>query len=108
MDFIAAIVTVEAFGDYQLAQYATKNYLPGLFLGYASYAITLLLFIKSIRTMGLAWSNSAWDGWSNLATSLVAIFILKEKPNPHELMGMVLISVGLFLLGTEGTRNAAA
>ena len=108
MEFILPIVGIEAFGDYHLAKYATNSSLSSLGLGYASYAALLALFIASIRKMGLAWSNSAWDGWSNIATGLVAIFILKEKPSTHELMGIVLISTGLVLLGLNGTKNHSA
>ena len=106
MDFILGIVTIEALGDYQLALYAKDPKWYYLGLGYGAYAILLALFISSIKRMGLAWSNSAWDGWSNLATGLVAILILKEKPNPKELIGMILISAGLFLLGTKGTAGS--
>jgi len=104
MEFILPTVAIEALGDYHLAQYAINKSIHGLVVGYASYAAVLALFIQSIRKMGLAWSNSAWDGWSNIATGLVAIFVLKEKPTPHELLGMALISAGLLLLGLKGTR----
>ena len=108
MDFIAGIVTIEAAGDYMLALYAKDPKWWSLGLGYSAYAILLALFISSIKKMGLAWSNSAWDGWSNLATGLVAIFVLKEKPTLKELAGMILISAGLFLLGTKGTSNGSS
>lgn len=108
MEFILPIVGIEAFGDYHLAKYATNSSLTSLGLGYASYAALLVFFIGSIRKMGLAWSNSAWDGWSNITTGLVAIFVLKEKPSTNELMGMALISAGLLLLGSNGTKNHSA
>jgi multidrug transporter EmrE-like cation transporter len=102
--FIAAIVIIEAFGDYHLALYATKGLLGSLVMGYMAYGATLVLFINSIRTMGLAWSNSAWDGWSNIATNLVAVLALGEKPSTTEYLGMGLISLGLILLGNKGTK----
>ena len=102
--FIGAIITIEAFGDYHLALYATKGLLASLVIGYLAYGTILIFFINSIRTMGLAWSNSAWDGWSNIATNLVAIFALGEKATPTEYLGMALISLGLILLGGRGTK----
>jgi multidrug transporter EmrE-like cation transporter len=104
MEFIVPTVLIEAVGDYHLAQYAISKSIHGLIVGYAAYAGVLALFIQSIRKMGLAWSNSAWDGWSNIATGLVAIFVLKETPSSNELLGMALISAGLLLLGLKGTR----
>lgn len=102
--YIAGIVGIEAVGDYHLAKFATNNSGNSLFIGYGAYAITLVLFIHSIRTMGLAWSNSAWDGWSNIATNLVAVYGLKEAPSHTEYAGMALISLGLLLLGAKGTK----
>ncbi len=74
-------------------------------IGYGAYAAVLLLFVQSIKKMGLAWSNTAWDGWSNIATGAVAIFILKEKPKPREWLGILFVSAGLFLLGLDGTKR---
>ena len=101
---IWAIVTIEAFGDYHLALYATKGIIASLLIGYLSYGAALVFFIHSIRTMGLAWSNSSWDGWSNITTNLVAVLALGEKPSNTEYIGMALISLGLLLLGNKGTK----
>jgi multidrug transporter EmrE-like cation transporter len=102
--FIGGIVTIEALGDYHLALYATKGILTSLVIGCLSYGITLVLFVNSIRRMGLGWSNATWDGWSNIATNLVAIFALGEKPSTTDYIGMGLISTGLLLLGNKGTK----
>jgi multidrug transporter EmrE-like cation transporter len=101
---IGAIVGIEAFGDYHLAQFAIAGALSSLFIGYLAYGIILFIFIYSIREMGLAWSNSAWDGLSNITTNIVAILFLGEKATFIEYIGMALISSGLILLGTKGTK----
>ena len=101
---IGAIVTIEALGDYHLALYATKGIIGSLVIGYLAYGTALVFFVNSIRNMGLAWSNSAWDGLSNIATNLVAVFALGEKPTTTEYFGMGLISLGLVLLGNRGTK----
>ena len=98
MEFIIPIVSIEAFGDYQLAKYVEDNSTLRLVVGYGAYAGIVSLFIKSIEKKGLAWSNSAWDGWSNLATGAVAIFVLGERPSQRQYLGIFLISAGLFLL----------
>jgi multidrug transporter EmrE-like cation transporter len=103
--FIAGIVLIEALGDYYLAEFAINGLASGVVIGYLSYAIVLVLFVSSIRTMGLAWSNSAWDGWSNIATNLVAVYGLGETPSTTQYIGMVFISIGLLLLGNKGTAK---
>jgi len=105
MEFIFGIITLGAFGDYELARYAKNNSLwMSLGAGYASYAVILAMYIQSIKLKGLAWSNTAWDGWSNIATNTVAFAFLGEKVTSKELIGMGLIAAGLFLLGNRGTK----
>ena len=101
---IGAIVCIEAIGDYHLAQFAMAGVLSSLIIGYLAYGITLIFFIYSSREMGLAWSNSAWDGVSNITTNAVAILFLGEKATFIEYIGMALISSGLILLGNKGTK----
>jgi multidrug transporter EmrE-like cation transporter len=102
---ILGIIVSEAFGNWRLALFAEKNNPIDILLGYSSYAITLWFFILSIRAKGLGWSNSQWDGWSNLATGAVAYFVLQEPMTPTHLLGMGLIVIGLFLVGTNGTKK---
>ena len=104
MEFIIPIVSIEALGDWSFTKFV-QGYRENLFykiLGYLSYIGVLELFQKTIERKGLSWANSAWDGWSNIATSFVALFIFGEKPKLKELFGIALISLGLFFLGTDG------
>jgi multidrug transporter EmrE-like cation transporter len=107
MEFIVPIVTIEALGDYSFTKFIQEGRKNNFFklLGYVCYIGVLELFQKSIQLKGLAWTNSAWDGWSNLATGLVALLVFHEKPSPKELFGILLISVGLFFLGTDGIAS---
>ncbi len=107
MEFILPIVTIEAFGDWAFAKYVKeKRQQPILkLLGYTSYIALLELFQRAIQLNGLAWTNAAWDGWSNIATGAVAIFIMKETPSIREWIGLVLVTIGLFFLGFKGTNG---
>ncbi len=107
MDYILPIVTIEALGDYSFTKFIQEGRKNNFFklLGYVCYIGVLELFQKSIQMKGLAWTNSAWDGWSNIATGLVALLVFREKPSPKELFGIALISVGIFFLGTEGIAS---
>ena len=103
MDFIAAIVTIEALGDWGFTKFIQEGRKHPIYkiLGYVSYVAILEFFQTAIENKGLSWANSAWDGWSNLATGLVAILVFGERPSAKQLFGMLLISLGIFLLGTD-------
>jgi multidrug transporter EmrE-like cation transporter len=107
MEYILPIVSIEALGDWGFTKFVQEDYKHPWYrvLGYVCYIGVLELFQKSIAKKGLAWTNSAWDGWSNIATGAVALFIFKEKPSLKEFLGIILISVGLLFLGTDGIAS---
>ncbi len=107
MEFIIPIVSIEALGDWSFTHFIKEGQKHVFYkiLGYLCYIGVLELFQKSILVKGLAWTNSAWDGWSNIATGLVAILVFKERPSLKEFIGIALVSVGLFLLGTDGIAS---
>jgi multidrug transporter EmrE-like cation transporter len=107
MEYIIPIVSIEALGDWSFTKFIQEGHknIFYKFLGYICYVGVLELFQKSILTKGLAWTNSAWDGWSNIATGLVALLIFKEKPTLKQFIGIALVSLGIFLLGTDGIAS---
>jgi multidrug transporter EmrE-like cation transporter len=105
MEYIIPIVGIEAYGDYMLAQYATKGDIQNFVVGSTSYFVLLILFVKAIKDKGLAWSNTAWDGWSTLATSAVAVFALGERPSFTQMVGIAFTVLGLVLLGLDSTAK---
>lgn len=107
MQTILAVVGIEAIGDWSLTKYIQQGriYLPYKVLGYLCYIGVLELFQNVIQVKGLSWANSAWDGWSNIATGLVALLIFHEKPTIKQFIGMFLISVGIFFLGTDAIAS---
>jgi len=105
MEYIVPIVAIEAYGDYNLANYATKGSdIKDFIIGCLSYLAVIVLFVNSIRDKGLAWSNTAWDGWSTLATGAVAVTFLNERPTLQDYIGIGLTSLGLIILGFKGTK----
>lgn len=107
MEYILPIVSIEALGNWSFTKFVQEGNIQPWYrlLGYVCYIGVLELFQKSIQIKGLAWTNSAWDGWSNIATGAVALFIFKEKPSLKQFIGMILISVGIFFLGTDGIAS---
>ena len=104
---IARIVISEALGDLSFAKFVNggrQNILLKLF-GYAAYISVLELFQDSIESKGLLWSNGQWDAWSNLATGIVAILFLGEWASPIQLLGYAMITLGIYLIGSHGSRQ---
>jgi multidrug transporter EmrE-like cation transporter len=104
---IARIVLSEALGDLSFAKFVEDGRRNELLkgVGYAAYISVLESFQDSIEKKGLLWSNGMWDGWSNLATGAVAIGVMGERASPKELLGYVLISAGIFLVGSNGSKK---
>lgn len=63
--------------------------------GYNALGYTLTQLLKS---NGLIVTNSLWDGLSNIMTTTLGLFF-GEVPTAREWVGVVLISVGIFILG---------
>lgn len=103
---IAQIVLSETFGDLSFAQYVQDGRQNKALkvIGYGAYASVLEAFQDSIEAKGLLWSNSQWDSWSNLATGAIAIIVMGEKPTQYEMLGYLLISCGIFLIGNNGSK----
>jgi uncharacterized membrane protein len=103
MQYVASIIGIEAIGDYSFTKYVQgerKNILYKI-LGYVAYITMTELFQFSIEKQGLIWTNTAWDGWSNIVTGLIALLVFKEKPTLKEFIGILLVSGGLVFLGTR-------
>lgn len=81
---------VETVGDYGAA---TQN--PALTVaGYNALAYTLY---QSLKTNSLILTNSYWDATSNIATTLVGLY-LGERPSLRQWIGVLTISAGIIIL----------
>lgn len=81
---------VETVGDYGAA---TQN--PVLTAaGYNALAFTLY---QSLKTNSLILTNSYWDATSNIATTLVGLFI-GERPSVRQWVGILTITTGIIIL----------
>jgi multidrug transporter EmrE-like cation transporter len=107
MEYITPIVAIEAIGNWSFTKFVqsgNQSIFYKLF-GYVCYIGVVEFFQIAIFKKGLVWANTAWDGWSNIATGLVGLIIFQEKPTLQQLFGMILVSIGLFFLGSERTAD---
>jgi multidrug transporter EmrE-like cation transporter len=94
----ATLTAVELVGDVSLKYYAETNNPALLGVGVASYLGLTYVLQDALRTEKLAVVNGYWDAYSNLLTSGVAIGVLGEQVSMQQVVGLVLIGGGLFLL----------
>ena len=85
--------------------YIHNNNILNFIYGCISYLCILVLLVYSIRKYGLVWSNTAWDGWSTLATAGVGIALLNERPTMQQYIGILFTGIGIILLGFKGTSS---
>jgi multidrug transporter EmrE-like cation transporter len=66
------------------------------------YGMSPLLFLKAMEHETLTIMNLVWDMTSDLAVTLVGLFIFAEKLPPLKMLGVALSFVSLFLMTYEG------
>lgn len=80
----------EIFGDY-----GAKMQNP--VLTFASYNALAWELLEMMKYQSLTMVNANWDGISNVLTMIVG-FLLGERFNTQEYIGLAMITTGLFLI----------
>ena len=83
---------------------ALGSILGTLILGFVSYGLSTLLFIRSMRGLGAA-RTSALYGTAPLAGVILSIFIFGELPSFFFVVAMLLMFGGAYLLVSEKHRH---
>lgn len=95
---VIPIIIFEACGQTALKKYhLTKNkwfFLLGV-LGYACVAVFLVLSYQYMR-MGI--TNAIWSAGSVVAILLVGMYFFDEKLPLHDVFGIILITIGIFII----------
>jgi multidrug transporter EmrE-like cation transporter len=91
--------TIEIVGDYALKRYALGASWPFLALGTGIYLSLVGVLVWLFKTLGLAITNSYWDGTSNIISMVVAACFLNETYTLKQWIGMGIVGLGLFLIG---------
>lgn len=92
------LTLTELVGDTSLRYYAKTGESMFLVLGTAAYLGLVYILQNAFRTENLAIVNGYWDAYSNILTTLVAVFILREQITTIQLVGLFLIGGGIYLL----------
>lgn len=71
-----------------------KNYIYYI-LSIICYALIIYLLTLSYEHKGMGTTNIIWSGMSILIILLTGIFIYNEKPKDNDILGMILIILGI-------------
>lgn len=96
--FVIAIVFVECAAQYCLKKYASSKVAYWYLLGVLIYAIIAYLIVLSFGYEKMAIVNIMWGGLSALILSLMAYFFYNEELTMKQIVGIVIVLVGTWLL----------
>jgi multidrug transporter EmrE-like cation transporter len=97
------LTLVEGAGDLALKKYATGGATWLFTFGTTVYIFLAMILTRLFTTLGFAITNAYWDASSNLLTMGVGYFILKESYTPRQWIGMIIVSLGLYLINGSST-----
>ena len=103
---ILPLVFTEIIGDFGYEKFANKGGLINFFIGTSGYFGVIYFLIRALQGSNILLVNGVWDGLSTLIETLAAIIILQEYPkNINEMVGLILIIVGLMFVKLPIFRN---
>jgi multidrug transporter EmrE-like cation transporter len=96
---IAALATVEIFGDFNFRWYAQTNVMKYFWQGVLGYIGVIFFLIRSLRTDNLLFVNGVWDGMSSLIESVAAYYYLGDRlTSVQQYVGLLLTIAGVVLM----------
>lgn len=96
---ISIVVVFDVTGAVLLRIWIENSRPPVLLAGILAFAIAALAFAYSMRYEGLAAANAIWIGASVVLVSLLGITVFGEELSFRQLIGIVLVVIGIFAVG---------
>jgi small multidrug resistance pump len=93
--------TLELGGDLALKWWAETDRWLGLAVGLVVYGIALVLFAMLLKRAELAVIFALWVGVAAVLLALAGWWIFGETLTFRHVVGLALVSAGVFLLGTR-------
>jgi len=96
---ILILSVVEIIGDFGYKEFANNGGLIPFMIGTIGYIGVVIMLIVALQNSTIIMVNGAWDGVSGLMESIVAYIFLGERfEHQFQYVGLILISIGLYLL----------
>ena len=93
------IIVVETFAQYLLNLGAKSNNKKNLIAGMMVYSIVgLVYYFILLKIDEVTIANSVWNAGTAIAVTLLGYIVFKDKIGYTQLLGIVLITGGAFLL----------
>ena len=103
---IIGLSLVEIIGDFGYKQFANHGGILSFAVGTLGYIGVVGMLIVSLQNSTILMVNGAWDGISCLIESIAAYIFLGERlHHSSQYIGIVLISLGLYLLKIPRTKH---
>jgi Membrane transporters of cations and cationic drugs len=67
-----------------------------------AYAASCFFLSKSLSKINLSVAYATWCALGILVTTLLSVFVFKEKMNPAGMVGLVLVISGVLILNLSG------
>jgi len=91
-------IITEVFGSTMLklsASYANKLAILGVIVG---YGLCFYLFSLALLELPLGFAYAVWSGVGTVLTTMVGLFLFKEKINRQGVFGISLVLVGVVMI----------
>jgi len=98
------IILSEASAQFFLQKHANSpTHIQNLLFGMTLYTLIGYLYFKLLRLgkQGLTLANTLWNIGSTILISVVGYFFFKQVLNKTQVLGIILILIGTFLLSLK-------
>jgi len=97
--FILATAGADVISSILIKEWTLHGKLYDLVLGICMLCISGVTFAFSMKYFGLAVSNVLWNSFSTVFLAVVAVLIFHEKLTPIQMVGILVIVIGVALVG---------
>ena len=96
---IIGLTIVEIIGDFGYKRFVDTGSIISFLIGTIGYIGVVIMLIVSLQGSSIMMVNGSWDGVSGLVESAAAYIFLGERfEHNFQYIGLILISIGLYLL----------
>lgn len=101
---VILISLLECVAQGCLKHFFSKNVSYLFLISVICYSLVCLLLVRSYHFRGMGIVNCIWSGISILFILVIGIFFFNEKININDILGILLIIIGIFFIQYDGSH----